>query len=244
MRPPVTDLLCLPWAGASATAYSRWQRRLPSWIRVVPVELAGRGVRLAEPMVEDFDRSVAELCEGQGPAMQGRYALFGHSMGALLAYAIAQRQRALGRPLPRALFASGSPAPSCGRSERLARHSEEDLVAELRKQGGTPEEVFGNAELLRMALDTLRADYRVCESFRHRPREPLPLPIHAFAGREDDVAVEQLEAWRYEANGLFTIDWFDGGHFFVRRQEDMVLAAIERQLLRQAGAGRSAFAIT
>lgn len=55
MRPPLVSLLCLPCAGASATMYLRWRRLLPKWIQVVPVELPGRGGRLAEALVEDFD---------------------------------------------------------------------------------------------------------------------------------------------------------------------------------------------
>ncbi|MFB8830317.1 thioesterase II family protein [Azotobacter sp. CWF10] len=97
MRPPLIDLLVLPCAGASATMYLRWRRLLPSWVRLVPVELPGRGARLGEPCIEDFERLVAQLCDEQAGAMDGRCALLGHSMGALLAYGIAQRQRALSR---------------------------------------------------------------------------------------------------------------------------------------------------
>ena len=150
MRSPFIDLLTLPCAGASATMYLRWRRLLPEWIRVVPVELPGRGGRLGEPFVEDFGRLVAQICDEQAAAMQGRYALFGHSMGALLAYGMAQHQRALGKPLPRAMFVSGSPAPSRRDPDRFAGKGDDAaLIADLRKQGGTPEEVLASDEPMR-----------------------------------------------------------------------------------------------
>ncbi|GAB3386913.1 thioesterase II family protein [Azotobacter armeniacus] len=244
MRPPFIDLLALPCAGASATMYLRWRRLLPEWIRLIPVELPGRGSRLGESFVEDFGQLVAQLCDEQAEVMRGRYALFGHSMGALLAYGVAQRQRALSRPLPRALFVSASPAPSRRDPDRFAdKNDDAALIADLRKQGGTPEELFGCAELLRLTLDTLGADYRVCESFRYTAPPLLSIPIHAFGGRQDDIAAERVEAWRREAGDRFSLDWFDGGHFFIREWEQEVLAAIVRELAHQlSGVGYAATA--
>ena len=255
MGSPSIDLLVLPCAGASATMYLRWRRLLPAWVRLVPVELPGRGGRIGEPYVDDCDTLVARLCDEHAGAMAGRYALFGHSMGALLAYGMAQRQRALSRPLPCALFASASPAPSRRDPQRYAgKQDDAALIADLRRQGGTPEAVFGSAELLRLTLDTLGADYRVCASFRHAPPAgaspalplPLPLPLHVLAGRDDDIEAERLEAWRREAGAAFTLDWFDGGHFFIRQHEAQALAAVAGALAglrRPAGPPHSAAAI-
>ncbi|ATQ70921.1 MULTISPECIES: thioesterase II family protein [Methylosinus] len=231
MGTPFIDLLALPCAGASATMYLRWRRSMPPWIRVVPVELPGRGIRMGEPFVEDFDRLVAQISDEHAASMRGRYALFGHSMGALLAYCVAQRQHALAGPLPRAVFVSASPAPSRRDPGRfVGKDDDAALIADLRKQGGTPEEVFASSELLRLTLNTLAADYRVCASFRYRAGEPIFAPIHVFAGREDDIAAERIEAWRREAGDVCTLDWFDGGHFFIRQQEQQVIAAVVREL--------------
>ncbi len=229
---PILSLLCLPCAGASATMYLRWRRLLPGWINIVPVELPGRGARLGEGFVEDFDRMVALLCAEQDNAMRGHFALFGHSMGALLAWGITQRLRMKGMPLPHALLVSGSAAPSQRDPERFVNVNDDDgLVADLRKQGGTPEELFVSPELLRMTLDTLAADYRVCKSFMHEGGVPLDLPLHVFAGRGDDIEPWRIEAWSGEtADRGFTLDWFEGGHFFIRQQETRVLATMVQRL--------------
>ena len=230
MDEPVT-LLCLPCAGASAMMYMRWRRLLPGWISVVPVELPGRGARLAEGFVEDFDEMVALLCREQAHAMQGPFALLGHSMGALLAFGMARRLRDTGQPLPRALIGSGSAAPSRRDPDRFAgKMDDAALSADLRKQGGTPEAVFDSPELMRITLDVLGADYRVCDSFRWLQTPPLPFPVHVFAGQQDDIAPERMAAWSAEAGRAFTLDWFEGGHFFIRQQEAAVLAALTRRL--------------
>lgn len=227
-------LLCLPCAGASATMYLRWRRLLPHWIEVLPVELPGRGSRLGERFVENFDVLVAQLCNEQADALRAApaFAFFGHSMGALLAHGMVRHLQALHHKMPLALVASGSAAPSRRDSTRLraALGDEASLAADLRRQGGTPEELFANPELLGMTLAVLAADYRVCDSFRHVPQPPLTLPIHVLAGRQDDIAPDRLAAWSMESTVPLTLDWFDGGHFFVRQQEGAVLTALARHL--------------
>jgi surfactin synthase thioesterase subunit len=230
-------LLCLPCAGASATMYLRWRRSLPAWVQVVPVELPGRGSRLGEPCVESFAALVARLCDEQAAAIDastGSFMLFGHSMGGLLAWGIAQRLRERGLPAPAALFVSGCPAPSQRDPQRFANlDTDEQLIADLRRQGGTPEEVFASPEMLRITLDALRADYRVCASAPHASSGPLAMPIHAFGGRQDDIDAPRLAAWRREARTLFSLTWLDGGHFFIRQGEPQLLAALVHEMQAQ-----------
>jgi surfactin synthase thioesterase subunit len=225
-------LLCLPCAGASASMYLRWRRYLPSWVRIVPVELPGRGARMSEAFVEDFDALVARICIEQVDVLRGDFALFGHSMGALLAHGVVRRLQALRRPLPRALLVSGCAAPSRRDPERFAGGEDDAaLTAELRKQGGTPEAVFASDELMRITLETLRADRRVCRSHIQAIGEPpLPLPVRVFAGRQDDIEASAMTAWSRETADVFTLDWFDGGHFFLRHHETAFLAALARRL--------------
>jgi surfactin synthase thioesterase subunit len=236
------SLLCLPCAGASASLYSRWQRTLPRWIRLVPIELPGRGMRLSESFIEDFDELIEQLCQEHERHCNGRYALYGHSMGALLAYGMTMRWRSLSRRLPDVIFASASPAP--GRRDPanfVGKETDAALIADLHKQGGTPSQIFDSPELLTLTLDALRADYRVCASFRPRLATPLPMPIHVFAGRHDDIAAERILAWQAETSAAFSVRWFDGGHFFIRQHEAAVLSTVIRGLSdeTQARAGQA-----
>lgn len=245
MAPAVT-LLCLPCAGASATMYLRWRRLLPAWIQVEPVELPGRGLRMAEPCIEDFDTLVAHLCTLHAPRMEGPHVLFGHSLGGLLAYGMARQRQAQGLAPAVALVASASPAPSRRRDEGYpAKGDDAALLADLRRQGGTPDAVFDDPELIRITLDTLGADYRLCESLRARRDGPgLAMPLHVLAGRDDDIGAARIEAWRDEAANGFTLDWFDGGHFYFRAREAQVLETLQRRLQRSLAQSHHGLAVS
>jgi surfactin synthase thioesterase subunit len=130
-----------------------------------------------------------------------------------------------------ALLASGSPAPSRRNQDCLAGKDDvEALIEDLCRQGGTPKEVFANKEMLRVTLDVLGSDYRVVETYEHKASVPLPMSLHVFAGRDDEIDSERINAWQEEAGGRFSVEWFDGGHFFVRHSEMAVLKAIIKRL--------------
>lgn len=158
MPTPLT-LFSLPCVAASAVMYLRWRQKLPSWIRIQPIGLPVRGGRLHEAPEKTFAMLAARLCDEFEMNPSQRYAFFGHSMGALLAYRITHHLHARMRPLPGALLVSACAAPSRQDWKRYAdKDSDTSLIADLRKQAGTPEEVFQNPELLSMTLGLLGAD--------------------------------------------------------------------------------------
>lgn len=228
---PLT-LFCLPCAGAQAAMYLRWRRLLLPWVILRPVELPGRGSRLSELPKETYAELTESLCNELASELPERYVIFGHSMGALLAYGITQSLYDRKLPLPVALFVSGCAAPSQQNSERYKKlESEEALIEELSKKGGTSEEVFNNREMLTMTLDLLRIDYRVCGSFQYLPFPPLPIPIYGFGGNADHIDATELSAWQLESKQIFTLDWFDGGHFFLRQSENCFLSILKKRLM-------------
>ena len=105
-------LFCIPYAGGSATMYNRWSTNLSDDIELVPIELAGRGHRMEEPFYPSFDHAVQDI---QQVIAQKRnhdhFALFGHSMGALLAYESAVRMDIHDQQQLRHLFLSGCLPP-------------------------------------------------------------------------------------------------------------------------------------
>lgn len=226
------NLLALPCAGASATMYMRWRKNIVSTAKLLPVELPGRGMRMEEPYIKNYNEMIHRLCYEQSHHMRQEYVLFGHSMGALLAYGMTIWQRQHNKPMPKALIVSASSAPSKRDIDRFAnKDNDEALIQDLITQGGTPRAVFDNAELLRMTLNTLSADYRICQSFIYSPLvSALNVPLFVLAGRRDDIEIEGVEAWRKEAENQFAIDWFDGDHFFIWKQEKEVLSCINQIL--------------
>ncbi|MCM8740293.1 thioesterase II family protein [Pseudomonas koreensis] len=226
-------LLCLPYSGASAMVYSRWRRKLPQWLTLQPVELPGRGARFNEPLQTDLRTLARQLAAELQPSLRAPYAIFGHSLGALLACELAHALRALGLPEPVALFASGTAAPTM-RSDYDRGFAEPktdaELIEQLRSLNGTSEEVLASAELMSLTLPILRADFLLCGTFHPLQRALLKCPIHVLGGTTDRATTEQLIGWSKETLGSFSVDMLAGGHFFIHEHEAKVLKVIKDQL--------------
>jgi len=228
-------LLCLPYSGASAMVYSRWRPKLPQWLRLQPVELPGRGARFGEPLHTDMRVLAMQLARELRPTLHAPYALFGHSLGALLACEMAHALRALGCPEPVALFASGTAAPTL-RADYDRGFAEPktdaELIEQLRTLNGTREEVLANEELMSLTLPILRADFQLCGKFEPVQRPLLNCPVHVLGGKADRATTEQLIGWSQETHGSFSVDMLAGGHFFIHEHEAKVLKVIKDQLER------------
>lgn len=222
---------CLPCAGGSATMYLRWRQYLPEWVNLIPVELAGRGERLGEPFLQTFRAQVDDIYlrvtqmsrskAGQS-STDKPYVIFGHSMGAMLGYQLLQKIIIEESQLPKALIVSASPAPDCRDLSSFEQLDDTSLIKELKQHNGTPDAVFEYPELLDMALATLRADYRMCASDLYAGEMTLDIPIHAFAGEDDDINLEDIRSWQKYTSADFTLDIFSGGHFYLKQPESEV----------------------
>jgi len=229
-------LICLPYAGGSATVYARWKRHLPSWIEVAPLEWPGRGVRMDEPLQTDpaalADRLASELIRAQ---LAEPYALFGHSLGGLIAFELAHRLLALGAPRPRMLLVSGTEAPAMRDGSRWKEPLSDDALRdELLRLKGTPQEALESVEIMRGALPILRADFLMSGNYVYQRRQPLPCPLHVFGGDQDETRLEALDAWQAETSAVFGLDMLPGDHFFIHARQADLLNLVAAVLARQA----------
>jgi surfactin synthase thioesterase subunit len=232
------QLVCLPYAGAGAVAYRGWQGRLPHWIELIALELPGRGLRQAEPVVQDWSELTDIVMAAVRARVSGRLALFGHSMGALVAIELAHALRARGGPTPLWLGASGCVAPQQRELDLSWRDCpDESLVAELRALGGTPPEVLECRDLLDLVLPAVRADFHLCGSYRPAPRAPLDCPMLVLGGVGDPISrpYDNLSAWSRETNGPCRVELVDGGHFFIHEREAAVAGLVISSLAESVG---------
>jgi pyochelin biosynthetic protein PchC len=223
-------LVCLPHAGGSASFYFPVSRALAPDVEVLAVQYPGRQDRRAEPFVP----TIAELADALSALLREKtdrpLALFGHSMGATVAYEVTRRLEAAGIP-PSALFVSGRRAPSRYRSDGVHTRSDEGVLAELRRLSGTEADLLGDEEVVRMILPALRNDYRAVETHQHVPGPPLSVPLTAFTGTEDPVApLPDVEAWAEHTTGGFELVALPGGHFFLTGQQEAVLRKLTERL--------------
>lgn len=227
-------LFCFPYAGGGAPIYRLWPQSLPSEIEVCVGQLPGRGTRLREQPFTSLDALVEAAAEAIAPLLDKPFALFGHSMGAMISFELARKLREQGRPQPVHLFVSGRRAPQLPNRDTMSYNlPEAELGQELLRLNGTPREVLEHPELMELMLPLLRADFSVVETYVYRPGVPLDCPLTAFGGlRDAEVSREQLEAWREQTTGEFTLRMLPGDHFFLNdpQSQALLLRALAKDL--------------
>lgn len=222
-------LFCFAHAGAGASTFHGWPELVGPGVQVTAVQLPGHEDRIRERAHEDLEALLGELVPVLAGAVDGPYALFGHSMGALVAYEAARRLVVQGVPAPVHIFASALGAPHAPyRTRYVSTLPEKEFKRAMVTMSGLPKEAVQEPAFLSLLLPTLRADFRLCESYEHVDSAPLPCRLTVLTGADDDVAPLDLALWRELNTGRFRIRVIDGDHHFVvthRRQVAEVVRA-------------------
>ncbi|MNJ34611.1 Linear gramicidin dehydrogenase LgrE [compost metagenome] len=227
-------LFCLPYAGGSATVYHRWKRYLHEDIEIHPLELAARGRRMAEShylsmheMLEDLYSQLETSTEDDIP-----FLLFGHSMGALIAYELAHMTKQRLKREPAHLFVSGTYPPHAKKNNVLHLLSDERLQQEIKQFGGTEEELFEREELIQLFLPVLRRDLELIETHAFTSKPDLIHCDISVLNGIDDPATEDyvLSEWARYSSKSCQVYSFQGGHFFINEQTEQVVSLIHQVL--------------
>lgn len=224
-----TVLYCLPPAGAGATGYLSWRRHAPANLHIQPVQPPGRENRITESP----ELSTDELAEALRRRIDRPYALYGHSMGGVVAHEVAQALVRTGSVLPRCLYLGAAPPP-------LSRMSwlggwlvgnDAELVQRMAALGGTPAQVLGHARARARVARILRSDLTWLAARRPSGRPPLPVPLRAFAGDRDGlVDAEAMADWRSCTDRSYALRVLSGGHFFHLEDPATLVRAISADL--------------
>lgn len=224
-------LVCLPHAGGSASFFVPVAAALSPHTDVVAVQYPGRQDRRSERPIPDIAVLAEHVHRLLSPMRDLPLFLFGHSMGASLAFEVARRLEASGHPGPARVFASGRRAPSVYRQERVHQLDDNGLLAEIRSLDGTSALVLNDDELMRAALPALRADYQAAELYQGEPGATIAAPITVLTGDADPkTSLDDANAWSKHTTGEFDLQVYPGGHFFLTDQTDAVMKLLDQHL--------------
>jgi surfactin synthase thioesterase subunit/acyl carrier protein len=227
-------LFCFPYAGGGASIFRDWANALPSEIELCPIQLPGREERLQEALFTDLSSLVDALLPILRPHLDKPFALFGHSMGAMIGYEVARQLQTQRDPEPVHLFVSSRAAPQrVNTAAPLRDLPARSFMDELQRlYGAVPDVIRHNAELQDVFLPILRADVTLLETYTYVPGEPLHCPISAFGGEQDQsVTQEALAAWREHTRAPFTQHLFPGDHFYINHAWEALAEIIARALI-------------
>ncbi|MFI6641765.1 thioesterase II family protein [Streptomyces sp. NPDC050504] len=212
-------LLCLSFCGGGTAPFRSWADALPDDVELALYCYPGREARFTVPFARDWEELLGDAVAAVRTVAARPYVLFGHSMGAWVAFDLARRVEGAGAfAPPLALVASAAEAPSRVRAGAHTTPCVHDTDAALLDWMGTsgqlPEAVRAEPEMMQIALELFRADLRVVDTYRFAPHDRVRTPVQVLYGEDDDVDAGAVERWRALTDGGLTADALPGGHFY------------------------------
>lgn len=226
-------LFTLPFAGGSKYSYNAFTKFFPSFIDFQPLEVPGRGERIGDDLLPDIHLMAEDIfLQLKKYDLNKPYAIYGHSMGSILAYLVSQKIAKEQLPMPLHLILTGAAGPSWEERER-DRHllTKTDFKKKLEEYGGSPKEVLENEELFEFFEPILRNDFQAVETYYYKkPEKKLEIPVTVMIGLSEQVKIEEARLWEQETTGAFSVRQFPGGHFFIYDYTAEVVKVIITQL--------------
>ncbi|MCH6257197.1 thioesterase domain-containing protein [Puniceicoccaceae bacterium K14] len=221
-------LFCFPYAGGGSSAFLEWKKHLPARIEVCPLQYPGRENRVKDPLLFNIPDVVDDVIGQLLPYVDEPYALFGYSMGAIVAFEVARKLRTMQQSTPEHMIVAARSAPSVNRELPIKHLLGDSMFLESVKElGGTPAAFFEYPELVELILPILRADFQAIETYEYRCGEVFDFPITALGGELDtDSPPDSLNQWKRETKDEFKQICYPGGHFFLNDHFSTLIADI------------------
>ncbi|WP_405775434.1 thioesterase II family protein [Streptomyces sp. NBC_00859] len=225
-------LVGFPHAGGSASTFRSWRHRLPVDVDLLAIRYPGREDRIMEPFVEDMDEMAGEIAAELAPLLDSGLVLFGHSMGAALAFEVALLLEGEHGRGPAMVVVSGRSAPGVGGRD-LPDDNDESIIDFAKSLGSLNSVAYDDEDLRPLLLPALRADLRMIKNHCPQPGRTVKSPLLIYVGDSDpDVTVSEAYAWSHTSIGESSIKVFPGGHFYLVDSEAEVLDDLSARLRR------------
>ncbi|KUH68288.1 thioesterase [Mycolicibacterium novocastrense] len=212
-----------PHAGGAAAAYRAFASALArTGDDAYVVQYPQRADRLRHPAPETVQDLAADLFAAGDWSELGPLRLFGHCMGAVIAFEFGRVAERNGVPV-RQLWVSASQAPSTIATSPRLPTAEAEVVANMVDLGGTDPRLLADEDFIELLVRAVRADYTAFNRYACEPDVRLAADIHTVGGRDDHrITPDMLRGWETHTQGAFTLSLFDGGHFYINDHLDAV----------------------
>ncbi|MEZ0109007.1 surfactin synthase thioesterase subunit [Catenulispora sp. EB89] len=217
---PARTLACLGFCGGGSGAFHAWLDVLPPGVELATICYPGREGRHSEEFATDWDALADDTTQAVlAVAAEGPYVLFGHSMGAWMAFDVTARVEQAGSRPPEFLLVSSANAPSAGLRSRdmfpAQQETDQQLLEWMRTYGLIPDYALEDPDLVEMAVELMRADIKVRDTFHYTAGTRIRTPLHVLTGSEDTtIEADAGKRWEALARGAFRHDVLPGGHFY------------------------------
>lgn len=227
-------MFCFPYAGGSAAIYYKWKRYSDD-IEIIAVELSGHGKRINERFYDNFDEMIQDCYNmvKENILPEDEYVFFGHSMGSILAYSLALKMIEEKDKAPRYLFLSGGCPPDKNMYKSIYELNDEEFIKTILQIGATKREVFENANLRKIFLPILRADFKMINTYKFKKNKKVNCDIVLLNGKNDyAVRCSNLHHWNQFTLGTCEQYYFTGDHFYILDKEEEIMSLIYYKLKR------------
>jgi medium-chain acyl-[acyl-carrier-protein] hydrolase len=224
---------CFHAAGFGASMFVPWNKHLRTDVDFCIVQLPGRESRLREQPFNNVFPLIDALENVIYPLLDKPFALFGYSMGSLIAFELARRLRQSYSLEPEHLFFSSRRSPDVAEKLPLITGLDnQDFINEIQKRfQSIPQVILNDPELLDLFLPTLRADFSLLETYSYHAESPFQCPITVMGGANDRItSAEDLDGWNIHTYGTFEKKLFLGGHFFHTSNLESVIQTVKDRL--------------
>jgi surfactin synthase thioesterase subunit len=224
-----TPLICLPFAGAGPSFFKDWVP-LTSSLDIVAPQLPGREKRFLEEPFRDVGQAITGILDEvlQLIGKRNRVSIFGHSLGAVLAYELACRLSGISGIEVEHLVVSGSPGPWTPRQRRATGLDDEGFISQVRKFAGYDHPALNDPDMREMLLPLLRADVEMHESYYPPEGQLLDVPITSVRGTDDElVSSEEAAQWQTATTTPLQLIEIPGGHMYLTKEAGRLLRLIE-----------------
>lgn len=211
------QMFCIPYAGGSSIVYSSWKDKVRSDIEVIPLEYSGHGRRIMEALYLNMNEVAEDMCKIIEDNIRGEYVIYGHSMGAFVAFETAYKLSKKDCIQPQKIMIAGVRPPHLlYKDKKYTKLLKNDFMKAIYDMGEIPEEIYENEESYELYYEILFNDFKIIEEYRHDNNcGLLKIPMIILTGDNDKEAPEAcLAEWANYAGSYSCLKVLQGNHFF------------------------------